>query len=317
MENNVPLVSVLIPVYNVECFVKEAILSICNQTYKNLDIIVVDDCSTDSTYEILESISKSDSRVRIFRNNINLKIVETLNFALSHAKGDYIARMDGDDISALDRIEKQLNFLLKHPEFQLVGCQILTVNTEGDNIGKLKRPISQNNINKIILLSSPVLHLWLARKAVYDILGGYRKIPGAEDYDFLLRMYSAGLLFTNVESYDYSVRIRDGNTTTTIGFQQRLMSDYAVELYEERKLSGSMNDSFSDTSVEEFISINEVYRCNFNKSNICLQKAIALKSKKNYFLMAWNLFLALALSRLQFKYVVKSSISKISLILFK
>ncbi len=105
MENY--LISVIIPVYNVQSFVEEAILSICNQTYRNLEIIVVDDCSTDETYTIVENLVKKDSRIKLFRNRKNSKIVKTLNFALEQANGEFIARMDGDDISSLLRLEKQ------------------------------------------------------------------------------------------------------------------------------------------------------------------------------------------------------------------
>ncbi|MFH4134845.1 glycosyltransferase family 2 protein, partial [Acinetobacter baumannii] len=80
---------------------------------------------------------------------------------------------------------------------------------------------------------------------------GYREIPGAEDYDFLLRMHSLGLLFTNLNSYEYSVRIRDGNTTSTIGFNQRLMSNYVLDLYEMRLKTGK--DDFSELNVSQYL----------------------------------------------------------------
>ena len=99
------LVSVIIPVYNVEKYVKEAIQSIQNQTYINLEIIVIDDGSSDKTYTIVEELARNDERIKLYKNEKNLKIVKTLNRALSLANGENIARMDGDDISALDRIE--------------------------------------------------------------------------------------------------------------------------------------------------------------------------------------------------------------------
>lgn len=130
MSSNLPLISVLIPVYNVEAFVKEAILSICNQSYKNIEIIVVDDCSTDNTYNIVAELVPNDARIKLFKNNKNSKIVKTLNFALEQSKGDFIARMDGDDISAPQRLEKQLNFLLKHPQYALVGSHVTTIDSK-------------------------------------------------------------------------------------------------------------------------------------------------------------------------------------------
>ena len=98
------LVSVIIPVYNVEKFVEQAIVSIIKQTYKNLEIIVIDDGSSDATYQIVADLATQDPHIKLYKNERNLKIVKTLNRALSLAQGEYIARMDGDDISALDRI---------------------------------------------------------------------------------------------------------------------------------------------------------------------------------------------------------------------
>ncbi len=95
LENILKIVSVLIPV---EKYVKEAIQSIQNQTYKNLEIVVVDDGSIDNTYKIVEELAKEDNRIKLYKNKQNLKIV-------NYAKGEYILRMDGDDISTPDRIE--------------------------------------------------------------------------------------------------------------------------------------------------------------------------------------------------------------------
>ena len=126
MVNN-PLISVLIPVFNVELYVRQAINSITNQTYKNLEIIIVDDCSADSTYNIVKQLQESDNRIKLFRNSKNLKIAETLNYALSQASGEYIARMDGDDYSDPTKIEKQYTFLLNNPDFVLVGTNYVLV----------------------------------------------------------------------------------------------------------------------------------------------------------------------------------------------
>lgn len=106
-------VSVLIPTYNVSAWIEESLLSIINQTHQNLEIIVVDDCSTDNTFEIIEKIAALDQRIIISRNVHNLKITKTLNKALSFVTGTFIARLDGDDVAEPDRIEKQLQYLQK------------------------------------------------------------------------------------------------------------------------------------------------------------------------------------------------------------
>jgi glycosyltransferase involved in cell wall biosynthesis len=96
---NLPLISVIIPTYNVENYIIDSVNSIINQTYKNIEIIIVDDNSNDNTFKILNSLKELDSRIKLYKNNKNLKIVNTLNFAISVSSGEYIARMDGDDIS--------------------------------------------------------------------------------------------------------------------------------------------------------------------------------------------------------------------------
>ena len=119
-----PLVSVLIPCYNCEEYVEEAVMSIIKQTYSNLEILVIDDGSTDNTKTILQRLAQKDSRIRYIKNEENLKLIKTLNKGLDLCNGKYIARMDADDISLPTRIEKQVNFLETHPEIGVVGTYI-------------------------------------------------------------------------------------------------------------------------------------------------------------------------------------------------
>ena len=124
MTNQTPLVSVLIPCYNCEKYVEEAVMSIIKQTYSNLEILVIDDGSTDNTKTILQRLAQKDSRIRYIKNEENLKLIKTLNKGLDLCNGKYIARMDADDISLLTRIEKQVDFLETHPEIGVVGTYI-------------------------------------------------------------------------------------------------------------------------------------------------------------------------------------------------
>lgn len=303
-----PLISVLIPVYNVENYIAKAVLSICNQTYQNLQIIVIDDCSTDDTYSIVANLAKNDPRILLLRNDINSKIVKTLNFGLNYVKGEYIVRMDGDDICSPNRIEKQFNFLVNNPEYSLVGSQVYTINEEDVIIGKLVLPTNFLVIKENIKYTSPVLHIWLAKTQVYRKLNGYREIPGAEDYDFLLRMCTEGFKFTNLDSYEYSVRIRDGNTTSTIGFSQRLMSNYVIELFDERKKFGV--DRYSIDDVNIYLTKHEAYKTNFDKSNEYFKNAFRYKVEKKYLRMFFFVILAIITSKFQFQYLLKRLIFK-------
>jgi glycosyltransferase involved in cell wall biosynthesis len=137
-----PLISVIMPVYNPGDFLTSALESILNQSYSNFEFIIVDDASTDDSWKIIRSFARRDKRIRAFRNHINLGVSLTSNIALSKAKGDYIARMDSDDISAPDRLQKQLKFLQKNKKIILVGGQCTIINQDGRTIGYKQFPLS-------------------------------------------------------------------------------------------------------------------------------------------------------------------------------
>lgn len=283
------LVSVIIPVYNVEKFVKEAIESIQNQTYNNLEIIVIDDCSTDNTYKIVENLAKNDERIKLFKNEKNLKIVKTLNRALILSNGEYIVRMDGDDISTTDRVETLLNFMIENPKYSLVGSAYEGIDEDGKIRGVSKVPTSQELIEKTILLSSPVSHIWIAKKEVYDLLNGYRA-DTVEDYDFLLRMKTSNLLFTNIDKVLYKVRLRDGNTASTQGLKQAKAHQYVVKLYKERL--NNKQDSYSDENFISAITSNKLEEILHQKSQIALKNALSSSGLRKIFFSIIAIFLS-------------------------
>ncbi len=301
MKNN--LVSVIIPVYNVEKYVKEAVESILHQTYNNLEVIIIDDSSSDNTYSIVENLQKTDNRIKLYKNFKNLKIVKTLNRALSLATGEYIARMDGDDISAPDRIEKKVEFLQENKEFDLLGCSMNAIDINGNQIGQTVHYSNQNLLIGSLEYVTPVSHIWIARKSLYDNLNGYREIPGVEDYDFLLRMTSSGFKYTNLEDYfGYFVRLgRDGNTINSFGIRQRKMHSYVFKLYEERLKN--QKDSFSIENLSNYIKTSNFLEKIHSFSSKILYKAIESKGEKRYFRMFFYL-LASLVSPYQISYLI-------------
>lgn len=286
------LVSVLMPVYNVEKYVAEALESIRNQTYKNIEIIVVDDGSTDNTYEIVKEISSFDPRIVLLRNEKNSKIVKTLNKAFSHSRGSYIARMDGDDVSSPDRIERKVRFLEQHPDYHLVGCSVNAISENGELLGKTKKIADYGFLCKAIKYSTPVMHIWVARREVYDVLEGYRELSGVEDYDFLLRMKCAGLRFTNLEEYfGYSIRIeRSGNTKGSMGLNQIRLHRYVYRLYKQRRRSGA--DEFNGDASSLMVTSEFLQRL-YRISQGYLVKAIELRKEQSYFMMLLFLLLSI------------------------
>ncbi len=279
------LVSVIIPVYNVEKFVEQAIVSIIDQTYKHLEIIVIDDGSSDATYQIVADLAIQDSRIKLYKNERNLKIVKTLNRALSLAQGEYIARMDGDDISALDRIEKQVAFLESNPDYDLVGCSLISIDENGMEIGRLIKFSEQELLMKLTMYHTLVAHIWVARKSVYTKLNGYRELSGAEDRDFLLRMTSAKLKYTNLETYfglEYRIN-RVGNTFNSLGIRRKKLASYVNKLFIERQKTGM--DSFSEENLKQATVTNIFWEKLYRFSGRFLFNAAKHKQNKNFIRM--------------------------------
>lgn len=108
---NKKLVSVIVPMYNAEKYVVETLDNLINQTYSNIEIIVVNDCSTDNSYKVVEGYTKKDDRIKLFANETNLGVAESRNYAISQAKGELIAFCDADDVWELEKLEKQINFM--------------------------------------------------------------------------------------------------------------------------------------------------------------------------------------------------------------
>src|SRR3989338_5597380 len=128
-----PKICVIMSVYNGLPYLKEAVKSILNQTYKNFEFIIVDDASRDKTWQFLKSLK--DKRVKLIQNKKNLGLAASLNIAIRLAQGDFIARMDADDISLSNRFEEQIKYLTKHQEIDLCGTWVPLIDDTGKIVG--------------------------------------------------------------------------------------------------------------------------------------------------------------------------------------
>ncbi len=149
-----PIVSVILPVYNSECYVAQSIQSILDQSLRDFELIVIDDASTDRTLEIVRSFE--DERIKVLQKERNTGLTVSLNWGLLVAKGKYIARMDADDISLPGRLERQVHFLEENPGYGLCGTWVKTV---GERAGVIKRyPLAHDDIVVGLLVGSPFCH---------------------------------------------------------------------------------------------------------------------------------------------------------------
>ncbi len=207
-----PKVSVIMSVYNAESTLVEALESIFNQTYTNWELVVCDDGSTDGTRELLNRTVESidDSRVTILTNEINRKLAYSLNRCLEAATGELIARMDGDDISEPDRLERQVRFLNEHPEVDMVGTSMRRFNSEG--LGEIVQPAELEPDRWTLARStrSPFCHATiLARRSVFEAVGNYTdswRTERVEDFDLWFKFFAAGFVGRNLPDPLYRVR---------------------------------------------------------------------------------------------------------------
>lgn len=157
-----PLISVILPVHNAADTISDCVSSLLSQSYKNIEILALDDYSKDSSYKILSSIRKKDKRLKIYKNVKRYKIAVTLNRLVKKAKGSYIAFMDTDDISSPNRLKKQINFLLNNTAVVAVGSQCTFIDEKGKKIGRSDFPtenslIYQNPLHGISMQFETVL----------------------------------------------------------------------------------------------------------------------------------------------------------------
>jgi glycosyltransferase involved in cell wall biosynthesis len=131
MTNRSPLISVCMPVYNAERYVSEAIESVLSQTFKDFEFLILDDGSTDGSLAILKGHAERDPRIRL-TSRPNKGLAPTLNELMDQARGEFVARMDADDVSLPERLERQADYLRKHPDCVIVGCHALVMDSDGD-----------------------------------------------------------------------------------------------------------------------------------------------------------------------------------------
>jgi len=151
-----PLITVYMPVFNATDFLHQSISSILNQTFSDFEFIIVDDASTDDSWKIIKSYAKKDKRIVAIKNKINLGVSLTSNIAISQARGKFLARMDADDISFNDRLQKQLNYLQQNNSLVAVGGQCIVIDKNDNVIGHKNFPIQPNKLKDMIFWAVPM-----------------------------------------------------------------------------------------------------------------------------------------------------------------
>jgi len=200
---NTPKISVIMPVYNTEKFVGEAIDSILTQSFIDFELIIIDDCSQDDSYTVCEKYAETDKRIRLYKNKENIWVVKTRNRLLSKVSPgvQYIAIMDADDVSHKDRLMCQKEFLDTNSNYSIVWSNISVINESSQNIGNREYPEKHSNVKKSIFKRSPLAQpSVMIRKRDLDIVWNYDEdFERCQDYELWFRFFDAGYKIWNIQ----------------------------------------------------------------------------------------------------------------------
>jgi glycosyltransferase involved in cell wall biosynthesis len=248
----VPDVTVLLPVRNGERDLREAIESVLAQTFRDFELVVVDDGSTDESADLVGTIH--DERVRLVRQK-PLGLVEALRRGLAEARGELVARMDADDVSLPTRLERQVEVLRRDSRLGLVGCGFEAIDEDGRIVGSWLLPTEDDALRRRLLLRNPFAHGSVVyRREAVERAGGYRSDYGAnEDYD-LWRRVARDWRLGSVPEILYRYREHAGavtkrDVTDRVGSRERLRD----ELWRDESLLGALSGERDRTEARALV----------------------------------------------------------------
>ena len=239
------LVSVIMAVYKEEKYMlTESIKSILKQTYSNFEFIIIIDNPNDSwRREFINSFN--DNRIKLIVNDSNLGLSQSLNKALKYATGEYIARMDADDISREDRLEKQKDFIEKN-DCDLCGSNFFTFSDKQD-FQSIKMPEFNESIKKILNYTNCMGHpTWFGKRTVFIKNNGYRNVFSCEDYDFLLRSIANNFILGNIQEELLYYRLNLNSISRKNAGKQVLIANYLAKNFRKGKI-------IAEENIEEFL----------------------------------------------------------------
>lgn len=276
-----PLVSIIMTAYNEEKYIAEAIESILSQTYQSFELLIINDGSKDRTEEII--LSFNDSRIKYIKNEINLKLIASLNKGLGLANGKYIARMDADDICLPERLQKQIYFMENHPEIGISGAQLIVFGSEDST---MNYPIEHEDLLLRLLVTSCFPNnLVIFRKAIMD--QHHLRFPEgylhAEDYKF----WTQWLFITkgyNLNNYLVKYRFHGASVSQAHKQVQRetrnkIRKEYLQKLFLFEPAKQQIVDDFYSFNIQRRIkACDYVLKANFERKIVNPKKLIQVIS---------------------------------------
>lgn len=281
MSEEYELISVIMSVYKepIQWIVK-AVDSILNQSYSNIElIVVVDNPNNKAAIDYIKQLGTNN--IKLLINDKNIGLVNSLNKALKLCSGKYIARMDADDYSYPERIEEELCFL-KNNRLDIVGCAYEVI--ENDNIIETRsNPRNYEYIRKVLMYKNCMVHpSWLVKSEVYRDLDGYRYIDACEDYDFLVRAVLKGYKLGNTDKILFQYRMNKESISHLKSMKQELTMKYIANYYKMSqimpidKYDNYINSDNYCNDLDRLKKKNNIDEQIYNRNNIISKLCIVI-----------------------------------------
>jgi len=288
LEMNNPRISILMPVHNMQRYIRLAIDSILKQTFTDFELIIVDDGSIDDTVKIISEYQ--DDRIKCFIRQ-HKGVGPQLNFALSNARYDLVARMDADDISMLDKLQKQFNFLISNKHIDILGTNAYFIDVQGEKMYYKKFPQNHEDIEFMMPIINSILHpTILTYKKILHNAGGYRdhlSEDHSEDHELYLRLLKMGYKFHNIQEPLFQYRIIEKNEEF-YSIQNKYFYESSIEYlqyyYSNKKSRHEKGKYYLRMGMLEY------YKGSIKKSRKLFLKSFLLIPSKLHILVRYLLF---------------------------
>lgn len=277
-----PTLSVLMPVFNSELFVADAIKSILNQTFSDFEFLILDDASTDKSVGIIKGFENKDPRIKVFQNEKNLGVVESRNKLINLSKGKYIAWIDSDDIAFENRFEEEIKFLEQHPEIGMVGAYPVIIDENGKKTGKWCFETDPQKLKIELFFHSPFLSSSvMIRKSCLSQNFYDSKFPVAEDFDLYSKISEYSEI-ANIAKFLVKYRINSKGLSKSNTEKMEQLSVQVIKEHAERlgiKLEENTIKNLRKPKTASKISLEEISE--IEKSLILLKNLLSNKDGFN------------------------------------
>jgi len=269
-----PKISVIMSAYNSENFIAEAMDSILNQTFKDFELIIVNDASTDNTWNIIKKYQRKDKRIKVLSNKKNLYATISRNKAIKISNGKYIAIQDADDFSLPERLQIQHDYLESHQDIFLLGTGAVIINKKGDKIKTFKPITNLVKLKKCLEKTNCIYQPTIMFRNEGGLL--YReKMYYSEDYDFYLVLLSKEKVLNNIKDKLVKYRILRNSVSHSKTTKQYLFAEKAKEFYFQRLKYGK--DEYNQFNPKEILNMDPM-KIN-NRKVLELEIKVSLKTK--------------------------------------